>query len=498
MGLCGMLLGALLAAAGMTTFAGAVRANPSTITSVDIARAQPVGSYAGLTFRYIEGVINGEVSAEEPIAGLRALAAGQTTVPYRVSFHIIAPEVPSEADDVVVEAPNRGRTIFPNAIGVAAAVTGPNSDPVASAIGDGFLLNHRIAVAAIQWQTGFAAGVSPSAQGIGEVVVRDFGRWLGGAFRSGASPLPIFRHRILAGVSQAAWFVNSFVAEGFNADPETGRRVYQGAFTRNGNGVVLAINGFAAEHEQFPYARADRAPLMPDELLSRPASDPELVDAISLTDFYRLRASIFSRAPAPPGLHRYATAAPHASGAGVLPEVVFATMKCNGGTAISLSKVRDALYLRPLILGLFASISETRAAKRALPLDAPFALAPVSDEPEGVNRLDGTPLWTPKSAPNGMPAGGIPTLEAALPLGLPRPIALPPVEIASISDTCGNFSGWEAFSVAELTRRYGPRANYTEIARQKAADLVAAGYLLDQDEATAIREIETQLPENYR
>ena len=156
------------------------------------------------------------------------------------------------------------------------------------------------------------------------------------------------------------------------------------------------------------------------------------------------------------------------------------------------------LYLRPLILGLFASISETRAAKRALPLDAPFALAPVSDELEGVKRLDGTPLWTPKSAPNGMPLGGIPTLEAALPLGLPRPIALPPVEIASISDTCGNFSGWEAFSVDELMRRYGQRANYIEIARQKAADLVAAGYLVDQDEATAIREIEAQLPENFR
>jgi hypothetical protein len=97
-----------------------------------------------------------------------------------------------------------------------------------------------------------------------------------------------------------------------------------------------------------------------------------------------------------------------------------------------------------------------------------------------------------------LPLGGIPTLEAALPLGLPRPIALQPVEIASINDTCGNFSGWEAFSVAELSRRYGQRANYIEIARQKAADLVAASNLLDQDEATAIREIEAQLPENFR
>ena len=494
----GMLLGALLAAAAMTTSVRVARANPSTVTSVDIAHVQPVGSYAGLTFRYIEGAIHGEVSAAEPIAGLRELAGGRTTVPYQVSFHIVAPEAASDADTVVVEAPNRGRTIFPGAISVPAPVTGARADPAASAMGDGFLLSHRISVAAIQWQTGFAAGVPQSAQGIGEVVVRDFGRWLGGAFRSEASSLPIFRHRILAGVSQAAWFVNSFVAEGFNADPETGHGVYEGAFTRNGNGVVLAINGFQAEHDQFPYARASLAPLLPNVLLSRPASDPKLVDVISLTDFYRLRASISARAPAPPGMHRYATAAPHASGGNALPDLVFGAMKCNGGAPILLSKVRDALYLRPLILGLFASISETRAAKRALPLDAPFVLAPVSAELEGVNQLDGTPLWTPKSAPNGMPLGGIPTLEAALPLGLPRPIALPPVEIASINDTCGNFSGWEAFPVEELTRRYGERARYIEMARQKAADLVATGYLLEEDEAAAIHEIEAQLPEDYR
>ena len=200
-----------------------------------------------------------------------------------------------DAGTVVVEAPNRGRTIFPGAISVPAPATGPTADPVASAIGDGFLLSHGISIAAIQWQTEFAAGVPQSAQGIGEVVVRDFGRWLGGGFRSGDSPLPIFRHRILAGVSQAAWFVNSFIVEGFNVDPDTGRGVYQGAFTRNGNGLVLAINGFAAEHEQFPYARAGLAPLAPGQLLSRPASDPELVDVISLTDFYRLRASISAR-----------------------------------------------------------------------------------------------------------------------------------------------------------------------------------------------------------
>ena len=115
-----------------------------------------------------------------------------------------------------------------------------------------------------------------------------------------------------------------------------------------------------------------------------------------------------------------------------------------------------------------------------------------------MNRLDGTPLWAPQTGPDGAPVGGIPMLEAALALGLARPMALPPVEIASINDTCGNFSGWQAFSADELTRRYGGRANYIEQARQKAADLVAGGYLLDEDKMAAIRQVEAQLPEDFR
>ncbi len=292
--------------------------------------------------------------------------------------------------------------------------------------------------------------------------------------------------------------MNTFLAEGFNADPETGRGVYQGAFTRNGNGVVLAINRFAAGDQQFPYARNDLAPLTPDELLSRPASDPELVDVISLTDFYRLRASLFARAPERPGLRRYATAAPHARAVAASPEVVFETMKCNGGAPIGLSMVSDALYLRPLILGLFDSIGEADAAKRDLPPDAPFILAPAPADLEGLNRLGMTPLWIPESDPNGAPRGGIPMLEAALPLGIAQPAALSPAIIASIGDTCGNFSGWRPFPADELTRRYGSRANYLELARQKAADLVGAGYLLDEDEAGAIRQVEAQLPTGFR
>jgi hypothetical protein len=292
--------------------------------------------------------------------------------------------------------------------------------------------------------------------------------------------------------------VNTFLAEGFNADPATGRGVYQGAFTRNGNGVVLAINRFAADGRQFPYARNDLEPLAPDQLRSRPASDPKLIDVISLTDFYRLRASLFTRAPTRPGLHRYATAAPHARSGAASAETIFETIKCNGGAPIQLSAVSDALYLRPLMLGLFDSIGEKGAARHGLPPDAPFTLVPAPADLAGLNRLGATELWIPDAGANGAPSGGIPMLEAAAPLGLAEPPSLPPAVIGSIAETCGNFSGWRAFPAGELARRYGSRANYFALAREKAAELVKAGYLLDEDESTAVDALEAQLPPDFR
>ena len=167
-------------------------------------------------------------------------------------------------------------------------------------------------------------------------------------------------------------------------------------------------------------------------------------------------------------------------------------MKCNGGAPIALSAVSDALYLRPLILGLFRTIGDEQAAKGDLPPDAPFKLTPAPADLEGLNRLGATPLWIPQYGPNGAPMGGIPMLEAALPLGLAEPPALSPAVIASIGETCGNFSGWRSFPAEELARRYGSRADYLKLARDKAAELVRAGYLLDEDEAAAIRQVESQ------
>ena len=87
----------------------------SAILTVEVARDIPAGAYAGLAWRYVEGVIHGEVSTAEPVAGLRALAAGRASVPYAIAFRLIAPENVSEADAVVVEAPNRGSPVVARA-----------------------------------------------------------------------------------------------------------------------------------------------------------------------------------------------------------------------------------------------------------------------------------------------------------------------------------------------------------------------------------------------
>ncbi len=219
--------------------------------------------------------------------------------------------------------------------------------------------------------------------------------------------------------------------------------------------------------EQFPYARADLTPLMPDELLSRPASDPDLVDVISLTDFYRVRASIFARAPAHRRVAPLCDSRPARLGQRRPPGNRLWNHEMQWRRANLAEQGQRRVVSSPAHSGPSGFDQRDASRQARFPPEAPFSLEPVSTDLEGVNRLEGTPLWAPETAPNGMPVGGIPMLDAALPLGLPRPIALPPVEIASISDTCGNFSGWEPFSVEELTRRYGGRANYIETGAPK-------------------------------
>lgn len=345
-----------------------------------------------------------------------------------------------------------------------------------------------MAYARVAWQTGVAEAVPAQAQGIGQVVLRDFGRLLqSGVPGSVEAGMPRFRFRVLMGISQSAWMANTIVAEGFNADPVTGLPVYQGVLTRNGGGNVLAINAAAKGGAQFPYLPFGDAPLSPKALLRHSRSAPVLVDVLAFTDFYRLRASVFSTAPGVKKLHRYAVAAPHASGGGFPASLVFGTLGCNGGTAIPLNPLDDAAYVRKLLDDLLGQIGAKARSGAGLPPERLFRMT--APGKAVINPLAGQRLLVPRFGAFGMPIGGVPMVEAQLPLGRPRPPAISPVGTRSITDVCGNFGGWEPFSASELKAMYGNLAGYAERADRLLAAQVSRGNILPADRDAEYRRL---------
>jgi hypothetical protein len=135
--------------------------------------------------------------------------------------------------------------------------------------------------------------VPATAQGVGEVIVRNFAHLLGEivGISAGVPGLGHYGTRLLGGISQSAWFVDTFVAEGFNVDPSGSRRIFDGAIAIDGTGNWLALNRLAtARHAaQAPYFAPNARPLMARQLVTHPATDPFYVHVANYTDFYRPR-----------------------------------------------------------------------------------------------------------------------------------------------------------------------------------------------------------------
>ena len=456
----------------------------SAITDVQ-ASVVPV-AVGGQQWRRITGTVSGVVDPAEDVAGLAELPKdAEGRYPYTATFEVITPPTPADDGVVLVEAENRGLPLFLSALQPAQA--GPAD------LGDGALATAGLSYARVQWQTGIAAGVPAGAQGVGEVVVRDFGRLLEGSTRrpAGASDVPVFGGSILAGVSQGGWFVDTFVAEGFNVAGPDGGGVYEAAVALNGTGNWLAINRLADGAAQTPYALPDGEPLRYDELLTRPGSDPLFIDVAAYTDYYRLRASLTAEDDLPEGVVRYDWPAPHASarlGAGL----VFGArnpdgsggFSCNGGVPVPLNPVNYTPYLRTLVVALTGVVAEG-GDLGDLPDPVLFDLQPAPPSSrESFNGLAGTDLEVPVvDADTLQPVGGVRFPDAEVPLGRPTPVSLPPVEVAGISDICGNWGGWQAFTAAELAARYGDVEGY--LARYTAAldALVEAGHVAEAERA---------------
>ena len=444
------------------------RVAASGVTRVDVHDTEDLGTFGAFAYERVRGIAHGVVGDEE-VVGLDRLASPYA---YESEFEVLHPVDADARTAVVVDAENRGG---PSMLGLVTGVQLRGQPPSASSypagMGPGCLFDTGISYARVQWQTKHCASVPDDAQGIGLVIVRDFGRWLGDDFG----------RRVIGGASQSAWFVNTLIAEGFNVDPDGGSGVYDAALAYLGAGNWLALNRLADDGApQYPYVRPARAPLTAPELLSRPESDPFYVDLTSYTEYYRLRGSVFASSALPARARHYDMPAPHGPGNAQWASMVFASMGCNDGVEIPLNPIQSGPYARALFITL-ASEPEL------LPPSAWFELGSAPEPSSHFHALPGTALQVPRVDTDAQPIDGVRLPDAELPTGRADPPALSPCGASSIDDGCGNFGGWQPFSAEELARRYGTVDDYLHRFGEIADGLMAQGFLLERDRDAVLR-----------
>jgi hypothetical protein len=441
-----VLLGAALLLIGGG--AAPARGATSEVTSITVDGTEALdGGY-----ERVFGTISGLVSPREAIDGLPAEGLAYTS-----GYELIRPADGRRPRLMLVEAENRGSPLLLNALSGKSSATGPPASASYPKSISRVLESEDLAYARVQWQAGISAGVPTAAQGVGEVIVRDFGRYL-------AADYP---RRALIGVSQGAFFVDTFVAEGFNALPG-GRRAYAQALTVDGNGNWMAINKLAGSGPQDPYLRPDGRPLSYRRMLRHPSTDPALIDVANYTDFYRLRAGLTSSEPPPRGVHRYDWPSPHQS---FTPALVFGGLGCNGGQEIPLNPLRSRPYLRALVHGM---------ARRRLPRSRRFELGRTPETSPSFNGLPGIAVQVPRTDADAQPVGGVRFPELDLPLGRLEPVSIPPAVTTGSTAVCGNSGGYAPLSPEAVAGRYS-RAEYLRRYRRGLVALHRGGYLRTAD-----------------
>jgi hypothetical protein len=434
------------------------------------------------------GTVTDRLAPGENVHGFATLSHDtNSNFQYTAEFELMAPAKSGTNSVLIVEAENRGSPVLLAALHELAAGGPPSLVAYPAGMGNGFLFEHETSYARVQWQYGIAAGVPQNAEGVGEAIVRDFGRLLAGRTKLDTPQQfdPSTYHTlILAGISQSGFFVNTFIAEGFNEDPVSRGPVFDGAIAVDGTGNWLALNQLAAENEsnEFPYVVPNGKPLQPSELLKRPKSDPYYIDIANYTDFYRLRASLTDGdVSRPERMRRYDWPSPHARAAGGRGTARLG--KCNGGEPTDLNPISYTPYLRAVTMELERELGVPSAKNAsALPATTIFALKPSPESSTAFNPLPGAILKVPVTDKD-QPVGGVRFPEVEYPVGRPVPVSLPPVLTTSISETCGNLGGWQPFTTAQLSERYGNQANYLKLYSTSVDKLIAQGFVLASDRA---------------
>jgi hypothetical protein len=375
--------------------------------------------------------------------------------------------------------------------------------------------------------------------GIGFASVRDLVSFF--RYRSanrGGIPNPLLagmseiRHALAFGVSQSGRFLRHFLELGMNAD-EAGQKVFDGVFSHvAGTGKVFANHSFsmpgrtATQHEDrlypenwFPFSAAQTADPVSgriDALLSRPATDPKIIETNSATEYWQKGASLIHTDPGlrrdlklPDDSRAYMIAGTqHGGRPGVNPAP---------GPCVNPRNWHSATpALRALFVALedwvtkdipppqsrvpsLAAGTAVAADAVAMPAVAGFAVAP------GANRILPPVDWIDppeKAAPapyaifvsavdgDGNEVAGIRLPSIAVPLGTHTGWNVYKAQPDELADRDGSFIAFarsrserEAASDPRLSleERYGSLANYVERVKAAADALVAERLLLRDD-----------------
>src|SRR5260370_10664604 len=183
---------ALIAVCGGANAAEARDAGPrlsSRITSISVSGSQPIGTFGAVAYTSTWGTVTGIVASGESVHGLSGLSHDPDgNYKYESEFEIIAPAKPGMNSVIVVEAENRGNPNLLNTLHGISIAGPPSAENYQAGLGNGFLSRHATSYARVQGHTGIAARVPKQPQGVGEVIIRDFARMLGGRTQSDPHP----------------------------------------------------------------------------------------------------------------------------------------------------------------------------------------------------------------------------------------------------------------------------------------------------------------------
>ena len=268
---------------------------------------------------------------------------------------------------------------------------------------------------------------------------------------------------VLAGASQSAWCVNTFVAEGFNVDPGSGTGVYDGAFAYLSGGNWLAINRWGDDGAAAGPVRPARTASRCRRRTCSPGRGPTRSSSRSPATPTTTACAPAARPtrPLPARARHYDFPSPHAPGT-VVPRrrgVRAARVQRRPGGADEPDRRRSR---GP---GHAARVVPARSARPRCPTSVPALAAVGVLRPSGPRRRRASTSTRSRAWSCGcrvvdadaQPVGGVRFPDVELPLGRAEPVALSPCGTASIDDVCGNFGGWQPFAPDELEARYGDR-----------------------------------------